>query len=114
VRDPLRRPPDERAAISAGKLSSPHSVGLRARNATALRLAIKAGGMTLVQPRVRPRAIHRLLHQLAPTLNPGTKEGEAVLGVLARTHRAFGLFCQRNPGWMSEQIAAAEKDNAPD
>jgi hypothetical protein len=114
VRDPVRRPPDECAAISAGKLSSPHSVALRARNATALRLAIKAGGMIIVQPRVRPRAIHRVLHQLALTLDPATREAEAVLGVLARTHRAFGLFCQRNRQWTLEQIAAAEKDNAPD
>jgi len=103
----MRRTPDERANISAGKLASPTSVRLRARNAVALRIAIATAGLTIVQPRVRPRAIHRVLHQIAPTLNPTTLEGEAVLSVLARTHRAFGLFCVRNRDWVLEQIAAA-------
>lgn len=101
------RPDDERKAISAGKLASQTGVRLRAHNAVALQLAIAVAGLNVVQPRVRPRAIRRALHQIAPTLAPTTLEGEAVRTVLSRTHRALGLFCARNPGWLLEQIAAA-------
>lgn len=107
------RPPDERANISAGKLASQASVRLRARNAIALRLAIAVAGLNVVQPRVRPRAIRRALNQIAPTLEPTTAEGEAVRAVLVRTHRAFGLFCHRNPGWLRDQILDAQRTNGP-
>ena len=105
------READERANISAGRLASPSSVQLRARNAMALRLAVAAAGLNVVQPRVRPRAIRRVLHQLAPTLDTTTLEAKAVRDVLARTPRAFGLFCARNPDWLREQVVAFQKTN---
>lgn len=107
------RPRDERENISAGKLASEASVQLRTRNATALRLAIEAAGLDIVQPRVRPRAIRRALKRIAPTLAPASSEAEAVLSVLARRDRTFGLYCARHPGWVAEQIAALQKTNGP-
>lgn len=105
------RPADERKAISAGKLASPSSTALRENVGIALRIAVAAAGSSLVVPSVRPRAIHRVLGAIAPTLDPASREAEAVLFVLARTTRALGIFLQRNPKPLQEQISATEKQS---
>lgn len=100
------RPADERNAIRTGMLAGERSRRARSNYAAALRLAVGIDGLSLVHPRVRPRAIRRALEKVAPTLERTSHEAAAVNFVLLRGNRATGLFCQRNPGWMAELIAA--------
>ncbi len=103
----MPRPKDECLAISVGKLASAASVCSRKAKGVALQLAVAEAGMDLVSPRVRPRAIFRVLARIAPSLDPKSPEALSVLAVLKRTHRAYGIYCSRNPRWVAAQVAEA-------
>lgn len=106
----MRRPPDERANISAGRLAGEYSTRLRKNLSIAIPLAVAVGGLSLVTPRVRPHAIHRALRKIEPNVGP-TAEGEAVHFVLRRIPRALGLFVARHPEWTARLIASLEKQS---
>jgi hypothetical protein len=102
-----------RSTTAAGCRNSERSRVIRQRVALVIGALTRAGRADLVVPQAQDMGLARMLATLAASTNPDSPEGTALRQTMAKTPKALAAYCRRNRAWVSAQIAAATKDNAP-